>query len=102
MTNCKTCKAEVSSFRENEEKICFSCEEKIIAGAVNSGLKDKSYSTTRYPREFGMPGVSHFSGKATVTMFGRRWEVTGHRSQGNPNEVTKQGYCDIKESVREF
>ena len=59
--------------------------------AIEAGIRDNSYKTHRYGWVFS------YSGTATVTLAdGSVWECTGHRSEGTPDWLSKQGFIDFK------
>ncbi len=54
--------------------------------ALQSGVRDKSYSTPRWGR------VDHYEGTAIITMAnGDRWEATGYGPSGDAYTVTRDG-----------
>lgn len=64
--------------------------------ALQSGIRDKSYSTPRHGR------VDHYEGTAIITMAnGDRWEATGYGPRGDAYTVTKDGGISFRKLENE-
>lgn len=65
-------------------------ETPTYALAIEAGVKEESYRTYRYGH------VPAYSGQAIITMAnGKRWRAIGHRQEGTPESIDRDGYIEF-------